>query len=140
MMNKLIIYYKKYNDILLYIFFGVLTTAVNFAFYFLLARVFLLHIVISNITAWFGAVIFAFFTNRTYVFKSQGHSALDIIKEFILFVLSRCISGGLDTILLYIMVSYLHIYDLIAKAIIGLVVIVINYGISKFFIFNKSKN
>jgi len=95
--------------------------------------------VISNITAWFGAVIFAFFTNRRFVFNSQVKKYVEIIKEFIIFILSRVVSGGLETIILYIMATCLGINDLIVKVFAGLVVIIFNYVVSKFIIFNKGK-
>lgn len=138
-MNKLLTYYKKYYSFFSYIFFGCLTTAVNFAIYIPLTKVFSLNIVISNITAWFGAVIFAFFTNRRFVFNSQVNSYVEIMKEFMLFILSRILSGGLETIILYVMVTCLGINDLIVKVFAGIVVIIFNYVVSKFFIFNKGK-
>lgn len=138
-MKKLLDYYRKYYSILVYIFFGVLTTYVNFTIYILFSKIFLINIILSNITAWFGAVIFAFFTNRKFVFKSEASYYQHILKEFILFVLSRVLSGGLETLMLYIMVNCLNMNDLIVKVIAAVIVIIFNYVFSKFIIFNKDK-
>ena len=82
------------KELIAYVFFGVLTTIVNFITYFLFEGVFGINYLISNIIAWFVSVLFAYITNRIWVFESKDDN---IIKEILLFYGGRVFSGAIDT-------------------------------------------
>jgi putative flippase GtrA len=88
--------------------------------------------IISNIIAWFLSVLFAYITNRIWVFESRSS---DIIKEISLFFGGRLFSGIVDTGLLYVMVDILTIGDFISKITTQIIVVILNYVISKLVVF-----
>ena len=122
------------KELILYVVFGVLTTLVNFIIYFLFTKLFGIHYIISNILAWFFAVLFAYITNRKWVFESKN---TNIIIEMVLFFGGRLFSGVVDTVLMYIFIDILSIGDFISKVIIQIIVVILNYVISKLVVFKK---
>ena len=130
---------KKYKEIILYFIFGVLTTIVNVIVYSIGTKMFNLNYQISNIIAWIVSVIFAFITNKLYVFESKDKSLKVILKEGLSFCGCRIFSLGADLATMYIMVSILNINDIIAKIAANIVVAIINYVFSKLIIFKKEK-
>lgn len=125
----------NYKEQILYIIFGVLTTVLNFLVYIVFTRGFEANFLISNAVAWLLAVIFAFVTNKIYVFNSTDYNIKFIIKEFSEFTISRIFTGLLDIGLLYLFVSIIHMNDLISKIIIGIIITILNYVISKMYVF-----
>lgn len=118
--------------IILYLVFGVLTTLVNILFYIFFVELCQINYLIANILAWFLSVVFAYVTNRIWVFESKNEK---ILLEFSLFIGGRIFSGVLDTSLLFIFVSLLNINDIISKIIIGVIVIIVNYLLSRDIVF-----
>lgn len=137
MFDNIIKLYNKYKEQVLYIIFGVLTTLINFIVYIFFTRIVEANFLISNALAWFLSVVFAFFTNKVYVFDSRDFDIGFLLKEFIQFTVSRGITGLLDVGLLYLFVSIMHIEDLISKIIIGIIVTLLNYIVSKFYVFKE---
>lgn len=133
-------YYYKYKEMVNYIIFGVLTTLINYISYVLCTRVFDIDILISNLIAWIISVLFAFVTNKLIVFESKNISIKVIAKEFFAFMVARIFSLALDMGILYVMSDILKINDLIVKIISNVIVIIVNYIISKFIIFKNNKN
>lgn len=129
--------YSKYKEIINYLIFGVLTTVVNFVVYILMTKAFNINEVLSNAVAWIMSVIFAYITNKIYVFESKISTLKDIIKEFSSFVACRLFSGLLDIGSFYLFVTILGWNDIISKAIISVLVVILNYVFSKIFIFKK---
>lgn len=129
--------YHKYYEIISYLFFGVMTTIVSFLTYVLFARAFLLSVVISNIFSWIFSVLFAYITNRKFVFKSNKTGFNPIIKEMISFFGSRLFSGAVETFLMYIFVELLSLYDVAIKLVATVIVIILNYIFSKLLVFKK---
>ena len=125
---------KKYREIITYGIFGVLTTLVNIFVYFIFAKVFNLHYLICTIIAWVIAVLFAYFTNRKFVFGSKNNN---IINELISFIGFRVLSGGVEIILMYALVDIFVFNDLVSKVITNIIIIILNYVFSKLFIFKK---
>ena len=82
--------YKKYKEIIMYLIFGILTTVVNIVVYFIASNVLNINYLISNATAWFLSVLFAYVTNKLYVFES---SSKEFIKEIVAFFSSRLATG-----------------------------------------------
>ena len=123
MIKKLL---AKYGDMIPYAIFGVLTTLVNIAAYWLLAHPLGLPTVPSTVIAWVLAVLFAYVTTRQ-----------EIIREGISFYLCRLGTGVLDWLGMYVMVDVLHWNDLIVKIAVNIVVIILNYVASKLIVFRK---
>ena len=130
--------YNKYKEGLLYLFFGGCTTLINIIS-FIIFRQFKLGVDVSNIIAWLIAVIFAFITNKLFVFDSKNTDRKTVMKETISFLIARVISLGIDTGLLHLMIDFMKIHEVIAKVISNIVVIIVNYIFSKLFIFKKEK-
>lgn len=129
--------FKKHKELINYAIFGVLTTLVNYVSYILFTRVFGVNLVVSNIIAWFLSVLFAFITNKMIVFGSKDLSKETVLKEGIYFFAARIFSLILDTGILYVMSKLMGINDLIVKIVSNVIVIIVNYALSKFLIFKK---
>lgn len=123
---------KKYKEVLLYLLFGVLTTIINIVvFEFCMNRVHL-PLSLANGAAWVLSVLFAFITNKLFVFDSTG---THLVKELLLFFSARVVTLVLETLALMVMIDQLHINSLFAKMISNVFVIILNYIFSKFVIF-----
>lgn len=134
---KKLIYMLLNKEIAYYIIFGVLTTLVDtLAFYFSNTILNLNYIISTNI-AWLLAVMFAYVTNRKWVFKSKAKKLNMILKEFLLFIIARLVSLGLTIIWMLITVELLNSDEFLAKLLANFFVIVINYIFSKIYIFKK---
>lgn len=137
-MNYFLELYKKHKEKINYLIFGVLTTLVNFVVYFLLINI-NVNYIISNIIAWFVAVLFAYYTNRLYVFEVKNTEKKLILKEMVLFFSSRFISGFIETALIYILVSLININEGYSKIFVAVIVVILNYIFSKFIVFKEHK-
>ena len=129
----------KYKEIILYVFFGGLTTLVNYVSYFALTRALQADYMVSNILAWFLSVLFAYLTNRSWVFASKAHGVWPLFLETLLFFAARVFSGVLDTLILYVFYDRLSFSDIPVKIAGGVVVIVVNYILSKWVVFGKRR-
>ena len=130
---------KKYKDILLYGIFGVLTTVVNIATYWVAAHPLGLSVMVSTIIAWIAAVLFAYVTNRKWVFHSQAQGTKEIVQELVSFFACRLATGVVDWACMFIFVDLLHFNDVIIKAAANVLVIILNYVASKLVIFKHKK-
>ena len=92
----------------------------------------------SNVIAWVAAVIFAFLTNKPFVFRSHDWSAKTVARELGGFVGCRIGSGLLDTAILAVTVDMLGWNDIVWKAIASVLVIILNYFASKLLVFRKN--
>lgn len=128
---------RKHYDILAYLFFGVLTTAVNYIVY--LPCYNLLHIsaAASNVIAWVVAVAFAYLTNKPFVFKSHDWSKKTVVPELTKFVGSRILSGALETGIIFLTVDILLWNGNVMKLITSVLVVILNYIASKLLVFKK---
>lgn len=129
----------KHYDILAYLFFGGLTTVVNYLVYLPCHNWWHISASISNIIAWVFAVAFAFLTNKPWVFKSHDWSAKTVFPELAKFVGCRLGSGVLETAILWLTVDMLLLNGNWMKLITSVIVVVANYFGSKFLIFTKKK-
>ncbi len=133
--------YHKYEEIINYLIIGGLTTLVSLIVYYGLTLTIFdpnngLELQITNVISWVISVTFAYFTNRKYVFKQKDKVNL---KEASQFYLSRVSTLLIDMLLMYILVTKLEFNDKIIKIIVQVIVIVLNYVLSKFFVFKKKK-
>ncbi len=127
--------YQKYRTVILYLAFGGLTTLVNIITYFSLNKLWGIQYLASNVMAWFVSVLFAYITNRVFVFASKGQGLIFIINECSTFIGCRLFSGLVDTTTMYVMIDLLHYNDLLVKVIANVIVIILNYGLSKRIVF-----
>lgn len=128
---------NKYKEQLLYLVFGVLTTVVNFAIYFALIP--FITYEIANAIAIFSAILFAYVTNKIWVFKSVTNKLSDLIKEFSKFISCRFLSAMFDMASMIILIDFVKTTDLIAKCFTAVIVVLLNYLFSKIFIFKAKK-
>ena len=134
---------KNHKEIVMYIVFGVATTLVNWSIYAISVKILHLEMTISNLIAWVFAVIFAFITNKIFVFKSHNKNLKCVFFEFIKFIGSRFATGIIEILLptflykLGLNQSFLGIDGFIAKATVSIVVIILNYVFSKIIVFKK---
>lgn len=125
--------YSKYKEIINYVIVGALTTFVSIISYYIF-RFIINNVTILSIISWIFAVTFAYVANRKYVFQNKDSN---IIKELSKFICSRITTLLIEIILMNIFVSLLGINDMISKIIVQFVVLVLNYILSKVFVFNK---
>lgn len=130
---------KKYEEFIRYIVIGVLTTIVSLVTYYLLVYTVFnpkipLELQVTNIISWIISVTFAYFTNRSFVFKRDNKSNF---KEAVEFYLSRISTLFLEMLLMYLLVTVLHFNDKIIKLVAQIIVILVNYFLSKFIVFKK---
>ena len=124
-------------DVFSYLFFGGLTTAVNYVVYLPCYNLWGLSAVVSNVIAWAVAVVFAYLTNKPFVFRSHDWSMNTVVPEFAKFVGCRVLSGGAETLLLLLTVDILGWNGNLWKLIVSVLVVVSNYFGSKLLVFRK---
>ncbi|MBO4636777.1 MAG: GtrA family protein [Clostridiales bacterium] len=129
----------KYKRLIMYGIFGVLTTVVNIAAYWVLAHLFHLPTVAANSIAWVISCTFAYITNRIWVFESQEKKKTGIIREIVMFFVCRLFTLGVEDLMMYVFIDRLGFNDLIIKIIANIVVIILNYVGSLFVVFTKRK-
>ena len=129
--------FVKHRDIIIYLFFGGLTTLVNFLVYFPLYNWMHLSGALSNVIAWVVAVIFAFLTNKPFVFCSSDWSGNVVIPELVKFVGCRIGSGLLETATIFAFVDLLLWNGNWVKVFVSVLVVILNYISSKLFVFKK---
>ena len=138
-MEKLKVLIKKVltKEIIFYVIFGVLTTVVNFLVFYLLTLT-KLDENIANIIAIIIAVLFAYFTNRKFVFNSTAVTTKEKLQEFSKFIVGRAFSMVIEAVGFYLLFNIIKLGTLISKIIISIIVIILNFFISKFFAFKKN--
>lgn len=129
----------KYRDLVPYTIFGIFTTIINIAVYALLYNYLGVSNVLSTIIAWITAVIYAFVTNKLYVFGSKSWERRVVLSEFNKFFAVRGGTGIFEVVFMYIFVDIFNFNGLIMKLIVNVVVVIINYLASRFMIFKKQQ-
>lgn len=150
MIKKII---KKYKEIILYVIFGVLTTAVNFVSFWLLSKALgEKFYLLNNAIAWIISVIFAYITNKLFVFDSKSRNIKIVFKEVLEFFLARLFSFAVEEGGFWLFIEIMN-FDkhsiillgfnisgqLIAKVLLAVIVVIMNYFFSKFLIFSNKK-
>ncbi|MDO4415323.1 MAG: GtrA family protein [Erysipelotrichaceae bacterium] len=127
----------KNRSVILYIIFGVLTTLVNIVSYWLLTRWLKQSVNTATVVAWILSVLFAYITNRTWVFDSKAIQPNEVIREIVSFFLARLSTGLLDWLIMFVFVTKLSLPDMPVKIASNILVIVLNYVLSRFLVFKK---
>ena len=136
-MKNLRALFVRYYDVISYLFFGGLTTLVNYLVYIPCYNWWGISSSVSNIIAWVVAVAFAFLTNKPFVFKSHDWSWKTVGPELTKFVGCRIGSGLIETALIFLTVDLLHWNGNVMKLILSVVVVILNYIGSKLLVFKK---
>lgn len=130
---------KKYEELIMYIIVGVCTMIVSLVSYFIMANTLQMYYQAANIISWVLAVAFAYVTNKKYVFKSPYTSVQATTKELVSFVSSRVASLLAEILSMFFFVQVCQIDDNIVKLMNQVLVTVLNYIFSKFWVFRKEK-
>lgn len=128
---------NRAKELIAYIFWGVMTTLVNYAAYFICTKLFSIHYLVSNFIAWTISVVFAYVVNKVFVFASKDWSGKRLFKEIWQFAAARVFSGAAETGMLWVLVDIMGYRDSIIKVLTGVFVIVVNYVFSKWVIFRR---
>ena len=136
LINKGFEIYKKYKMLILYLIFGGLTTLLNIGTYLFFYHLVKIGNVPSNIIAWIAGVIFAFITNKIYVFESKSKS---IFYEITTFLACRLGTGLIDLGIMFVTVDILIWNATLMKIISNVIVIILNFVFSKLIVFKKKK-
>lgn len=135
---------KKYickfvnKEMIRYLITGVLTTLVNIIVYYLFNKEWGMENLSANAIAWIISVLFAFVTNNLFVFVSEKGSPKEEVEKLVKFFLARIFSFGIDEAGMFLFINILSFNNLLIKVLMNGIVIVINYILSKWFIFNKA--
>lgn len=129
--------YKKHKKILLYILFGGLSFCVNIGTYAMFSTLFVIDELISNVLSWFITVAFAFFTNRIWVFDAPTDSISSFIRQIVKFYAGRIITLAIEEVILIIFIMILCLESIPVKIGAQIIIIVLNYIVSKLLIFKK---
>lgn len=142
-MEKLKELYFKHKEIINYLIFGALTTVVSWGTYSLFVKGFGMSVGVGNVLSWVCAVLFAFVTNKLFVFESKTWAPAIAVREFFSFIGARLITGAIE----WVGVPYFSTHGLtyplfgvkglLSKVVVSIVVIILNYLFSKFLVFIK---
>lgn len=141
MIEKIKKLYNKYKEIVNYLIIGVLTTVVSLVSFYLV-RIFVFtndsqfDIQLANVISWVLAVLFAFVTNKKYVFESKS-TGYQKFLEMIKFYVSRLTTLGVEMFVMWLLTSPLKVDDMISKIIVQFIIVILNYVFSKLFVFKK---
>lgn len=149
------VYQKIFNrEIVVYVVFGVLATLVNLAAHFIAVRLFAsvnwqgsLHLLFptedysyldATMIAWVIAVLFAFITNKLWVFSSRSWSPHLVRRELTAFLAARLLSLGVELLCMFLFVSIFSFHRGLSKLIVQVIIVILNYMFSKLFIFKNT--
>lgn len=132
--------WRKYRQLISYLFWGVMTTVVNYAAYFLCTDVFSLHYLWSNALSWVAAVLFAFVVNKWFVFRSADWTGKAVGWELLRFAGARVASGVVETGLLWLLVDLCALPDGPVKIAVSVLTVILNYVTSRLFVFGGNDN
>lgn len=151
-------FFIKHREIIMYLIFGVLTTVVSWGSYTVFADCLKLSVFIANILSWICAILFAYITNKIWVFESKSFKPKDLAKEIAAFTASRGITGVIEILLVpllskwgfdnlfYTALSNSNITadifftnGIYSKIFVSVIVVILNYIFSKLIVFKKEK-
>lgn len=136
-MNYLKLIYDRYSKIVSYLFFGGITTLINILTFTMLNQFNGLNYQVANVIAWLLSVIFAYCSNKLWVFHSKTKGSLALIKEISSFSFYRCLSLLLDIGIMWVGISLLNGNPILVKIVDNVLIVTANYVFSKLFIFKS---
>ena len=132
-------FYQRNKDVLLYLFFGFVTFVINILCYAWLNTWLGLNELIANIIAWVAAVLVAFLTNRIWVFHAPTETMGAFFRQMAAFFAGRLVTLGIEEAILAVFITMMRLPGMPVKIIAQIIVIVLNYVISKLVIFRKKQ-
>ena len=130
-------FYAAHKEVLLYLFFGGLTTLVSIVIFALFYQRMGINELWANVLSWIAAVLFAYVTNRTWVFSEKADTRAGILRETAAFFAGRLATLGVEELILLVFITWLGLPSVPVKLAAQVAVIVLNYVVSKFFVFRK---
>lgn len=133
-------FYRRHKEVLLYLLFGFLSFVVSIATFALFCQALHLNELIANVLSWIITVLFAFLTNRVWVFGAKTGSAAAFLRQMFAFFEGRLLTLGIEELILFLFITWLRLNSIAVKVVAQIVVILLNYIISKRFIFRNKTN
>lgn len=130
-------FYKKHKEVLLYLFFGGVSFFLNLILFAVFCKKLNINELIANVICWIACVLFQFFTNRTWVFDGKVNNSGAFIKQLVAFFGGRIFTLIVEEIILLVFITWLGFNDMLIKLAAQVIVIVLNYIVSKVFVFKK---
>lgn len=130
-------FYKKNKEVLLYLFFGALTTLISILSYAYFNVMLGMNELLANVISWILAVLFAFVTNKIWVFSSKNSTFLAFMREMFYFFGGRAATLAIEEAWLFVFITILHFGSIPVKIIAQVMVLILNYIISKVLVFKK---
>ncbi len=131
--------FRKYREMILYLLFGGLTFLVSIGTYALFNVWMGMNELIANVISWVFAVTFAYITNKIWVFRSRGLDFKATVLEIVKFFGGRIFTLAVEELILFIFITRMHMGSMLVKVVAQVVVIILNYVISKLFVFRRKK-
>ncbi|QUF67448.1 GtrA family protein [Bacillus atrophaeus] len=122
----------------MYIIMGIFTTAVNISSFYILVEILDTDYKTATVIAWILSVLFAYITNKIYVFQQKTSDMRSLMRELTAFFSVRLLSLGIDLGMMIILVSQFHTNETLAKILDNVVIVVVNYIASKWLVFKKT--
>lgn len=138
-MNKLVNIYNRYREQILYLVFGGLTTLISIITYAVFTELADINILIANILSWIISVAVAYATNKSVVFRSDKKGVAQVLNEALSFYAGRLLTLLIEEAILFVFIDLANLPNMPVKIIAQIIIIVLNYIISKVFIFKKTK-
>lgn len=137
-MEKMKLLLKKFltKEVILYIVFGIGTTVINFVSFYVMTQIWGWEKNLSNFISIVLAVIFAYITNKDFVFHSKAEGLKEKLKEFFKFIMGRVFTMMIEFLGGFLLFQTM-LPEMVSKLIITVIVIILNFFISKFFAFKK---
>ncbi|ADP34324.1 putative integral inner membrane protein [Bacillus atrophaeus 1942] len=123
---------------IMYIIMGIFTTAVNISSFYILVEILDTDYKTATVIAWILSVLFAYITNKIYVFQQKTSDMRSLIRELTAFFSVRLLSLGIDLGMMILLVSQFHTNETLAKILDNVVIVVVNYIASKWLVFKKT--
>ena len=139
MIDTILALVRKHRELISYVFWGVMTTVVNYVSYTLLTEVMHIYYLTGTVIAWAVSVLFAYFVNKLFVFQSRDWAWRVALRELWQMVASRLFSLGLEMAIMWFFVDLLHCPHLMVKLAANVVVVIVNYVLSKWIIFKPKQ-
>ena len=140
MINKITTFISRYRDAISYIITGGLTTLVNLVVFTVLCELLSVDITVSNIISVAAAILFAYVTNKIFVFRSKCPDMRSLAGEFARFVSARLITMVIEVGGVFLLVNIMGMQPLVGKLLTQIIVVIGNYFISKFLVFVHKKD
>ncbi|MDQ0929734.1 putative flippase GtrA [Bacillus atrophaeus] len=129
---------KQYREMIMYIIMGIFTTAVNISSFYILVEILDTDYKTATVIAWILSVLFAYITNKIYVFQQKTSDMRSLMRELTAFFSVRLLSLGIDLGMMILLVSQFHTNETLAKILDNVVIVVVNYIASKWLVFKKT--